>query len=185
MKEISCEQIDILLSYFIDKKLSNKIMTEIEYHLNICSSCREKYMNMLRIAKNYYDIKQIVCPEEDTNIYSKTYMEKSYKDFQLNLSAYIDNELPDKENLRIKKFAIVNAIARQDLENMISFRQLLQDSFIKTKSNFKRDLSKQTINNINENSRDKHKYEFLQIITKFILLLFCLTLILTLFTVKY
>ena len=148
---MNCEQINILLTYFINNKLSDKIMAEIEYHLNICLSCREKYMNLIRIKQNYKEIQEKICPNTE-NLSEPMFNEKEYSKFMNNLSAYVDNELNDRENIRIKKFAILNPNARQELENIIYFRQLLQDSFTKTKSQLKKDIAGHTINILNENS---------------------------------
>ena len=155
MKEISCEQISVLLTYFIDKKLNKKLMTEIEYHLNICENCRKKYMNLLKITQNYEEIREKIYGEEDNKRDETDYLEKEYKLFQENLSAYIDNELEDKENIRIKKIAIMHPAARQELEDIICFRQLLQDSFKKTKSKMKKDLSGWTIDKICTKSKEE------------------------------
>ena len=65
--------------------------------------------------------------------------------FKNNLSAYIDNELPNDENIKIKKFAINNAKARQDLEDNYNIRKLMYDSFRKTKSEARQDFSKSVL----------------------------------------
>ncbi|MBQ3819783.1 hypothetical protein II810_04975, partial [bacterium] len=44
-----------------------------------------------------------------------------------------------------KKLAISNPLARQDLENMYSFKRLMHNSYEKTKSSFKDDYSKDII----------------------------------------
>lgn len=155
MKELNCEQIEVLLSYFIDKKLSSKIMKDIEYHLNTCSVCREKYMNLQRIKRNYEEITEKIYSDDTSENLESEFFEKEYKVFQENISAYIDNELDDRENIRIKKFAIINPEARQNLENLISFRILLQESFEKTKSKLKTDLSEQTMYSIKENNSER------------------------------
>lgn len=64
------------------------------------------------------------------------------------MSAYIDNELTDEENLRIKKIAISNPIARKDLEDIYTFKRLLHSSFDKTKNNVKEDFSKNVLSQI-------------------------------------
>ena len=65
-----------------------------------------------------------------------------YRLFQNNLSAYVDNELPPEENIKIKKFTINNKKARKELENAYSIRKLMNDSFQKTKSENRQDFSK-------------------------------------------
>ena len=61
--------------------------------------------------------------------------------FRNNLSAYVDNELPPEENVKIKKYAINNKKARKDLEDTYSIRKLIKNSFRKTKAESKPDFS--------------------------------------------
>jgi len=143
MKRINCEQISILLTYFIENRLSSKLMSEIEYHLNTCPQCREKFMNLQRITQNYKEIRNKIC---ETDLPENSLKNNSeYKLFKENLSAYIDNELPDSENLRLKKFTIINPAARQELEDIIHLRNTLQETFERTKSKLKTNYSDNTI----------------------------------------
>lgn len=146
MQELNCNQVIALLTFFVDQKLNPKLMQSIEYHLNICPDCREKYLNLQKLLNNYQEIKNKIIEDDETE--NVSYKDKQYKLFRENLSAYIDNELSDSENLRIKKIAIANTEARQDLENILSFREMLRDSFQKTKNNLKSDLSAQTLDKI-------------------------------------
>ena len=72
--------------------------------------------------------------------------------FQNNLSAYVDNELPPEENIKIKKFTINNKIARKELENTYSIRKLMNDSFQKTKSESRQDFSKNVMKQLDMSS---------------------------------
>ena len=156
MQELNCNQVIALLTFFAEKKLNPKLMQSIEYHLNICPTCREKYLKLQKILNNYQEIKNRIIEDDETE--NKPYKDKQYKIFRENLSAYIDNELSDKENLRIKKIAIANTEARQDLENILSFREVLRDSFQKTKNNLKSDLSELTVNQLYKRNFKKNIY---------------------------
>ena len=72
--------------------------------------------------------------------------------FQNNLSAYVDNELPPEENIKIKKFTINNKKARKELENTYSIRKLMNDSFQKTKSESRQDFSKNVMKQLDMSS---------------------------------
>ena len=156
MQELNCNQVLALLTFFIDNKLSPKLMQSIEYHLNICAGCREKYLNLQKILNNYSEIQKKIC--EDNELNEVSYKEKQYKIFKENLSAYIDNELGDEENLRIRKIAIANANARQDLENILYFRELLKESFQKTKNCLKNDFSETIIGLLFKNTKTSDKF---------------------------
>lgn len=142
MENLSCGQVIALLSFYIDEKLNSNLMKNIEYHLNTCSFCRNKYMQLRKIYDNYADIKSRI--EEDNDEYivdDAIYRNQQYEFFKENLSAYIDNELKTEDNLRVKKAAIINPIARTELKNMLLFQQTLHMAFQKTKNNLKKDFS--------------------------------------------
>ncbi len=142
MKDPNCEQVETLLQFYIEGSLSKQLSNAIEFHLNICSECRNKYRQMaLANNVNKSDIKQYEAENGE--------LKNSELDhFTKNLSAYIDNELGDNDNFRIRKIAIINQEARKELQDILAFRQILQDSFNKTKSKLKKDYSEDTINNL-------------------------------------
>lgn len=170
MQNLNCNQVIALLTFFTDQKLNPKLMESIELHLRECPSCREKYMNLQKLLDNYQEIKNRII--EDNELEMDSFREKQYKIFKDNLSAYIDNELSDSENLRIKKIAIANSEARQELEDIITFRELLKDSFLKTKNNFKTDLSESILtslyNSKEANTKAQNVSGFMPIITSII-----------------
>ncbi len=138
--QLTCEQVTALLSFYLEDKLSAKLSGFVKKHLENCPQCREKYLQMKNVIEKFIDIQA----EEIEN----PYITKQYEDFKSNLSAYIDNELDDTDSIKIKKIAISNPLARQDLENIYTFKKLLHDSFEKTKNEFKTDYSKLIINKI-------------------------------------
>lgn len=138
--KLTCSQMDVLISFYIDGDLSNTLKKEVESHLKKCPSCRAKFdiiKSMLSDLKNCFDLDD----EEDSKLSTNTQTEH-YKVFKNNLSAYIDNELPSDENIKIKKFTISNNNARKDLEESYNLRRLMNDSFKKTKNESRYDFSK-------------------------------------------
>ena len=131
------------------------MMNFVKEHIENCPTCREKYLKIKNTISNII------------NNDSKDYMTKQYQDFKVNLSAYIDNELDDAENIKIKKTAISNPLARQDLENIYSFKKLLHNSFEKTKTDFKNDFSKQIMNQILEENSPNYNSQFYKLLTIF------------------
>ena len=135
--EITCAQMDVLISFYIEGDLSKTLKAKVEEHLKTCSVCRAKYdiiKTMLQDLKDSLDENEPEVVTSTTN--------SQYRLFQNNLSAYIDNELPPEENIKIKKFTINNKKARKELENTYNIRKLMNDSFHKTKSEFRQDFSK-------------------------------------------
>ena len=146
MENLSCEQVISLLTFYIECSLTPKLMNNIECHLQNCEACREKYYKLKNIIDNYNEIKQKIYSDFKSEGIMLT--EKEYVKFLNNLSAYIDNELDENDSIKIKQYSVTNQQARNDLENIINFRQLLQTSFLKTKNEIKEDYSAKVIRKI-------------------------------------
>lgn len=145
--EITCAQMDVLISFYIEGDLSKTLKSKVEEHLEKCSVCRAKYdiiKSMLQDLKDSID-------ESETEVVTST-ANSQYRLFQNNLSAYVDNELPPEENIKIKKFTINNKKARKELENTYNIRKLMNDSFHKTKSEFHQDFSKNVMKQLDLNN---------------------------------
>lgn len=164
---LSCEQVTALLTFYAEDKLSAKLSKYIKEHLDNCPECREKYIQLQNLLKRFNEIQT----EEIEN----PYVTKQYEDFKTNLSAYIDNELDDLENIKIKKIAISNPLARQDLENIYTFKRLLHSAFEKTKSEFKGDYSKDIICQLRQECLKEHKIDpFVKITIIFFTMISCI-----------
>ena len=135
--KLSCTQISALLSFYADKTLNILLRKLVKEHLESCPNCMNEYLNMLSVLDNNNNKQEIETENLNTS---------QYKEFKENLSAYVDNELPITENLKIKKFAILNPLARKDLEKIYKFKNLLYDAFVKTQETAKFDYSKPVIN---------------------------------------
>ena len=145
--EITCAQMDVLISFYIEGDLSKALKTKVEEHLKKCSVCRAKYDIIKTMLQ---DLKESLDENEPEVVTSAT--NSQYRLFQNNLSAYIDNELPPEENIKIKKFTINNKKARKELENTYNIRKLMNDSFHKTKSEFRQDFSKNVMKQLDLNN---------------------------------
>ncbi len=145
--EITCAQMDVLISFYIEGDLSKTLKAKVEEHLKTCSVCRAKYDIIKTMLQ---DLKDSLDENEPEVVTSAT--NSQYRLFQNNLSAYIDNELPPEENIKIKKFTINNKKARKELENTYNIRKLMNDSFHKTKSEFRQDFSKNVMKQLDLNN---------------------------------
>lgn len=143
--KLTCAQMDVLISFYIDGDLSSALKAQVEEHMKNCATCRAKYdiiKSMISDLKNNFDLESEPAA---TKPYSTKVTSQQYRLFKNDLSAYIDNELPSDENIKIKKFTINNAQARQDLEDSYNIRKLLNDSFRKTKAEARHDFSKNVL----------------------------------------
>ena len=143
--ELTCAQMDVLLTFYIEGDLSVSLKTQVEEHMNSCASCRAKYDI---IKSMFVDIKSSldVNKESNADLTSKNKSTtRQYRLFKDNLSAYIDNELSSEENIKIKKFTINNDRARKELEENYNIKKLMNDSFMKSKSDLRHDFSRSVL----------------------------------------
>lgn len=166
--EITCTQMDVLLSFYIEGDLSKALKQRVEEHLRKCPSCRAKY----DIVKSMLaDLNQSINNDKADVVSVNSSISQQYRMFQNNLSAYVDNELPPEENIKIKKFTINNKKARKELEDTYNIRKIMSDSFKRSKSNSKSDFSRQVMKQLDlseENSLAFHpvlKYIFAFVMT--------------------
>ena len=166
--KLTCDQVCALLNFYAEDKLSTKLTKYVKEHLENCPVCMEKYNQMKKMLNKFIEIHN----EETENPYAT----KQYDDFKTNLSAYIDNELNDFDSIKIKKIAISNPLARQDLENIYMFKKLLHTSFEKTKNEFKNDFSKSILCQIRHDCNEETKLDpFIKLSTAFFIMLSFIT----------
>ncbi len=151
--EITCAQMDVLISFYIEGDLSKALKQKVTEHLKQCPACRAKYDIIKSMLE---DLKSSLGENKEEEVLSSA--NTQYKIFQNNLSAYIDNELPAEENIKIKKFAINNKRARKELEDTCNIRKLMSESFNKTKSEARHDFSKNVIKQLNPN--EEYNFSF-------------------------
>jgi len=161
-QQLSCNQVIALLTYFIENKLNKQLAKDIEYHLSICPNCNKKFEKLKKIMNNFSEISKKI--NDKSEVKDDDYKnEKRYEEFRDNLSAYIDNELSDEENLKIKKTTISNPIARKDLEDIYAFKKMLHQSFEKTRNDAKDDFSKKVLIQL-EHLKSTRKVDYFYII---------------------
>ena len=159
--EITCLQMDVLISFYIDGDLSDALKKKVEEHLRECPACRAKF-NIINSL--FADLKNTKNKEDEDEVYSTTtHSNRQYQFFKNNLSAYVDNELPEEESVKMKKYTITNKKARKDLEDAFRIRKLMKDSFRKSKSETKPDFSKSVMRQMNSN--EKNELSFNPLIT--------------------
>lgn len=120
--------------------MTAKLKECVDIHLENCPKCKKKVEELLEIYEKY----------QQKTVNTSNKQQSLSNNFVNNLSAYVDNELNIHENVKIKKLAISNPLARQELESMYKFKKMLQMSFEKTKNETKYDCAKNIIAKIQE-----------------------------------
>lgn len=166
---LTCTQVSALLSFYIDDKLSSQLKQFVEAHLEICPTCRAKLEALRSMVKSLKEVHEKLAaiksePKEDSTT-------PQYDAFKINLSAYVDNELDDEENIKVKKYVISNAKARQDLENLYNLKKVLRNSFERAKNEVKEDYSKYVLKRIDIQEEIYGPDSFAKVVALFILIL--------------
>jgi len=141
-KELTCNQVSALISFYIRGKLNPKLKEYVDLHLAKCPMCRKKINdlnNILNKFKNNNSGNEDKS-EEDTLSY----------EFRNRLSAYVDNELNTRENIMMKKMTISNPSVRKELESMYKFQKAMGSAYNKTKNDFKYDYSKEILHKLQD-----------------------------------
>lgn len=172
--QLTCDQVGALMAFYIEDKLSDKLSRYVEQHLEICPSCREKFETMKKIIHKYSNMHKEM-QEEELKENVSPFITRQYEEFKANLSAYIDNELDDEENIKIKKITISNPLARQDLEDMYTFKKLLHSSFDKTRNDSKEDYCRYVLSRIQNPEEEKKETDpFFKIMAVFCIMIICI-----------
>ena len=149
--KLTCEQMDVLISFYIEDELSQTLKSEVEKHLKQCNSCRAKYdiiKSMFVDFKNCLQDDVLTRVKEEPKFHTYT-TSHQYRVFKNNLSPYLDNELTNDENIKLKKFTINNDKARKELEKSYEIRKLMNNSFRKARDAARADFSKRVLNKLN------------------------------------
>lgn len=177
---LTCTQVSALLSFYIDDKLSDQLKQFVEAHLEICPACRAKLdalKQMVNSLKEVHEKIAVIKSKSEKEEEVENEEENSqYEVFRTNLSAYIDNELSDEENIKVKKYVISNAKARKDLENLYNLKKVLHASFDKAKNDVKEDYSKYILKRIDIQEEIYGPDSFAKVVALFIVILTVFTL---------
>ena len=104
--KLTCAQMDVLISFYLEGELSSNLKLQVEEHIKNCIGCKAKFeilKTMLTDLKTNLDLDdEKLAPQSDEFKPKTTSLQ--YRVFKNNLSAYIDNELSNDENIKIKKW---------------------------------------------------------------------------------
>lgn len=175
---LTCTQVSALLSFYIDDKLNVQLKQFVEAHLEICPACKAKLetlKNMVNSLKEAHRKLEDMKPEQVESLAAAS--ENSQHDaFKVSLSAYIDNELDDEENIKIKKYIVSNPKARAEIENLYKLKRILNSSFEKAKHDARDDYSKYILKRIDIQEEVYGPDSFVKVMALCILLLAVFTL---------
>ena len=106
IKNTDCQNFEKLLPLMIKSRLNLKDYIFFRQHLNKCENCQKKYEFIKKIFEDFKNIDSSNTKNVTTPFFK--YSINEYKAIEDNISAYIDNELSPKENLKVKKLLIGN-----------------------------------------------------------------------------
>lgn len=157
--KITCNQFENLLSFYVNNELTDNLKQAFEDHLNICPQCREKYSIIHSIIDEIKEAYNKFINSEDYRI-TKTVEEDCVKTDcnLLELSAYVDNELPEERSVKIRQSIVSRPNVRKKVEKLYKLRKILTESFIDEKNSLKSDFSRSIVRSLNENYEYRRAY---------------------------
>lgn len=160
-KDLTCNQVSALINFYIEGKLNPRLREYIDQHISKCPACRKKIQELQKILDTF-----------KANSRPKQQITSGQTDFEFKnkLSAYVDNELNNNENIKIKKITITNPTARKELEMMYKFKQIMHSAYEKTKTNVRYDYSKNILTKIQDSKEYTTTY-FYKLTALFVILI--------------
>lgn len=163
---LTCTQVSALLSFYIDDKLSDQLKQFVESHLDNCPTCRAKLNALKTMVTSLKEVHEKLAAIKPKESHEAT----ECNELRMNLSAYVDNELSDEDNIKVKKYIISNPKVRQELEDLYKLRKMLQNSFEKTKQGAREDYSRYILNRIDIQQEIYGPDSFAKVVALFIFL---------------
>lgn len=171
---LTCTQVSALLTFYLNDKLNDQLKQFVCAHLDVCPTCRAKFealKDMVSSLREVHEKMETVTAEEKVSAFSP-----QYRELKMNLSAYIDNELSDEENIKMKKSIISNPKVRGELEKMYKFEKLLQNSFSRAKNDARQDFSRYVLKRIDIQEEVYGNDSFVKVVALFIIIFTIFTL---------
>ena len=99
--KLTCSQMDVLISFYIEDELSCSLRALVEQHLKDCATCMAKYdiiKSMLKQMQTSLKSDERKSQKESSNTPAERVSNThQYRLFKTNLSAYLDNELSNEQ----------------------------------------------------------------------------------------
>lgn len=166
---LTCTQVSALLSFYLDDRLNDQLKQFVKAHLDICPTCHAKYEALKNMVSGLKEVHEKLTTV-DSNNSRESALSPQYRDFKMNLSAYIDNELSDEDNIKVKKYVISNQEARKDLESLYNLKKVMSNSFERAKHDVKEDYSKYILKRIDIQEEVYGSDSFARVVALFILI---------------
>lgn len=150
--DLNCRQFEGLITFYLDGELNERLKQAFEDHLKDCPTCSMKFKIIKSIIgdiKGAYD--KILIDYKQDEFFDKPSELKTLNSEDItpiDLSAYIDNELTDENNIRIRRNIIAKPNIRLKIEKMYKLKKILSDSFSEHKNKLKTDYSKEIIKSL-------------------------------------
>lgn len=151
--KMNCTQFEGLITFYMDGELSEALKQSFREHLNECQQCNMKYHIIKNIITDiklaYSRMVKNECEQEESALLTESVTESPEKVSPHELSAYIDNELPDEYNIKIRRDIIAKPSLRKKLENMYKLRKMISESYVEGKNSLRTDYSKDIVRALN------------------------------------
>lgn len=161
--DINCNQFENLLSFYVNDDLTDNMKKAVEDHMKLCPACAMRYgvvKSIIEDIKSAYDevLTNSKVENESVDIIEPEYVVAD-EDIKISeLSAYIDNELGEKESVKIRRDIIAKPKLRRKVEKMYGLKKMISNSYHNQRSRLKYDFSKEVMRSLNTDLRDKQVY---------------------------
>ena len=156
--KITCTQFENLLSFYLNNELNEHLKQKVEEHLKECPHCNMKVKMLNSIINDIKDAYNEIINKKPQYTEAEIVENKSQEINNTELSAYIDNELEDEHNIKIRKNIIAKPKIRAKIDKLYKLRKVMHDSFSEQKNKLKTDFSKDILKEFNTEQKQRETY---------------------------
>lgn len=154
--KINCNQFEGLMTFYLDNTLSERMSEAFESHLKECPNCEMKFRVIRSIIDDVKDAYNKILLDSGMEEYLSSDVavdvSEQIEDISaLDLSAYVDNELCDDKNIKMRKSIIARPGIRTKLDKLLKLKKVMNDAYLETKKKNKIDYSKVITRKLNNN----------------------------------
>lgn len=148
-----CKQVTLMLSNYIENKLTQNERLFVEDHFVVCSDCRKKFYEMNNIMNSLHFEYEKMLNEFQKIEENKISNINEYETFYNNISPYIDDELCYEDSLKFRKYLLKSKPARDELSDVYRLRNTIKESTINFMDKSNVNFSKKVIKRLKEENK--------------------------------
>lgn len=178
--EINCVQFSELITFYLNDELSKNLKQAFEEHLKECPNCNLRFKMLHSLVdelRHVYNEISIEHDETENDVLQSLSNEEIDEDRNLELSAYIDNELNEEFSVKVRKAIVAKPQIRNKIKKLYKIQKCLKNSYLNDQNHLKKDYSGFVLKKLNICSNDSKSNFYCVLFITFVVILVLLSLL--------